>query len=181
MASLLFAFGLWALASPDAAQRYGLLATDIDRLGGATFITALFVHATWFQFASNLYFLLIFGDNVEDYLAPGSFLLLLFTGGLVGNAMHALFDPGATTVLMGASGSVSAVTLFYALRFPSARLRYIRLFRWHTMPASAGLLFWFLTKLVSTQDVFGRAEPSAWPYVGGAVVGLVFWATLREP
>lgn len=181
VAAILFIIGFWSLASPDEASRFGLLATDIDRSGGATFITALFVHATWFQFATNLYFLLIFGDNVEDHLGPATFLLLLLTGGLVGNAMHALIDAGSTTPLMGASGAISAVTLFYALRYPSAQLRFIRLFKWHTMPASAGLLFWFLTKLVSTQDILGRAEPSAWPYVGGAAVGLVFWWVLRKP
>ena len=181
VAAILFIIGFWSLASPEEAARYGLLATDIDRSGGATFFTALFVHATWFQFATNLYFLLVFGDNVEDHLGPATFLLMLLTGGLVGNAMHALIDAGSTTPLMGASGAISAVTLFYALRYPSAQLRFIRLLKWHTMPASAGLLFWFLTKLVSTQDILGRAEPSAWPYVGGAAVGLVFWWVLRRP
>ena len=181
VAAVLAACGLWSLLSPEAAEALGLLATNIDRLGGATFLTALLVHATWFQFITNLYFLIIFGDNVEDYLGPGSFLLLLVTGGLVGNGLHALFDAGSTTVLMGASGSISAIAILYALRFPEARLRYVRVFRWHTMPASAGLALWFVTKLVSTQEIFGRAEPSVWPYVGGAAVGLVFWFVLRGP
>ena len=181
VAAVLFIIGFWSLASPDEAARYGLLATDIDRSGGATFFTALFVHVGWFQFATNLYFLMFFGDNVEDHLGPATFLLLLLAGGLVGNAMHAILDAGSNTPLMGASGAISAVTLFYALRFPNAQLRFIRLFKWHTMPASAGLLFWFLTKLVSTQDILGRAEPSAWPYVGGAAVGLIFWWVLRRP
>lgn len=179
--AILTGLGLWALGYPDDASGYGLIATDIDRLGGATFVTALFVHSTLFQLATNVYFLLIFGDNVEDFLGPAVFLLLLLTGGLIGNALHALFDADNPAVLMSGSGAVSAVTLFYALRFPTARLRYIRLLRWHTMPASAGLLFWFIAKLFSTQSFLGRAEPSTWPYVGGALAGLVFWLTFREP
>ena len=181
VAAILVGLGLWSLASPDAASRFGLLATNIDRLGGATFLTALFVHATLFQFATNAYFLMFFGDNVEDYLGPATFLLLLLTGGLAGNVLHALLASDSSSVLMGASGSISAVVVFYAFRFPSAQLRFVRLARWHTMPASAGLLFWFLTKLVSTQGLFGRAEPSVWPYVGGAAAGLVFWVVLRKP
>jgi membrane associated rhomboid family serine protease len=181
VAAVLFVIGFWSLVSPEEAQRYGLLATDIDRSGGATFFTALFVHLTWFQFATNVYFLLVFGDNVEDHLGAATFLLLLLAGGLVGNAMHAILDADSATSLMGASGAISAITSFYALRFPSARLRFIRLFKWHAMPASAGLLFWFATKLASTQDILGRAEPNAWPYVGGAAVGLVFWWVLRKP
>ena len=180
-ALVLVAIGLWSLVSQEAASDYGLLATNIDRMGGATFITALFVHASFFQLATNAYFLMFFGDNVEDYLGSGTFLLLLLTGGLAGNALHATLASGNTSVLMGASGSISAVVVFYALRFPSARLRFVRLARWHTMPASAGLLFWFLTKLASTQGLLGRAEPTAWPYVGGAIVGSVFWYLLRKP
>jgi membrane associated rhomboid family serine protease/Zn-finger nucleic acid-binding protein len=181
IAAILVVIGLWSLVSPEAASRYGLLATNIDRLGGATFITALFVHASFFQLATNAYFLMFFGDNVEDYLGSGTFLLLLLTGDLAGNALHAMLASGNTSMLMGASGSISAVVVFYALRFPNARLRFVRLARWHTMPASAGLLFWFLTKLASTQGLLGRAEPTAWPYVGGALVGLVFWYLLRRP
>ena len=179
--AILFATGLWSLAAPEAADRYGLVATEIDRLGGATFLTAILVHSSAFQLGTNLYFLLIFGDNVEDRLGPATFLLLLVTGGLVGNGMHAILDAGQAETLMGAGGAVSAVTIFYAFSYPTAELRYLRLAQWHTMPASAGLLLWFLTKLVSTHEIFGRTEPSIWPYVGGAAVGLVFWMLLRDP
>lgn len=179
-AVLVTVLGAWALLRPDDAEALGLIATDIDRIGGATLVTALVVHATAFQLVSNVYFLMVFGDNVEDFLGPATFGLLLVTGGLAGNSLHALFDASDPAVLMGASGSISAATVFYALRFPDARLRYIRLARWHVMPASAGLLFWLLTKLASTHPLFGRAEPSVWPYVGGAVVGLLFWFLLRD-
>lgn len=177
---VLFFIGLWSLVEPDSARGFGVVATEIDRLSGATLITAMFVHAAVFQFATNLYFLLIFGDNVEDHLGGATFALLLFVGGFAGNLLHALLGAGTSQVLMGASGAVSAVVVFYACLFPNAQLRYIRLTRWHTMPAVAGLLFWLLTKLVSTQGFFGRAEPSVWPYVGGLVTGAAFWWFLRQ-
>ena len=180
VAAVLTLLGIWSLARPDAAARYGLIAADLDRLGGATLITSLLVHATWFQLLTNVYFLLFFGDNVEDFLGPVMFGTLFFVGGLAGNVLHALFAAESAAVLIGASGSISAIVVFYACRFPDARLRFIRLFRWHTMPALAGLLFWLLTKLASSDVLFGRAEPTAWPFVGGALVGLVFWWVLRE-
>lgn len=181
VAVLLTALGVWSLLRPDRAGSLGLIATDIDRSGGATLISATFVHATFFQLATNVYFLLVFGDNVEDFLGPATFWLLLFTGGVVGNVAHAVFASDSAATLMGASGAISAIAVFYALMFPSARLRVVRLLKWHTVPASAGLLFWLLAKLASTQPLFGRAEPSMWPYVGGALIGLIFWAVMREP
>ena len=179
LATLVLAVGVWSLFEPDPARRLGIVATEIDRLGGATLITALFVHATVFQLATNVYFLAVFGDNVEDVLGPMTFALLVFTGGLVGNILHALLSAGTSEPLMGISGAVSAVVVFYACLFPQAELRYFRLTRWHTMPAVAGLLLWLLTKLVSSQGVLGRAEPSVWPYIGGVVTGGVFWLLLK--
>ena len=129
---------------------------------------------------TNVYFLLIFGDNVEDLLGSATFALLLFVGGLAGNIAHGLLAPDTSRVLMGAGGAISAVVVFYAFRFPDAKLRYLRLARWLTMPASAGLLMWLLTKLVSTQGFVGRAEPTVWPYVGGAIVGVLFWYWFRD-
>lgn len=172
--------GLWSLLRPETAEGLGLVATDIDRLAGGTLVTALLVHATLFQLVTNVYFLMIFGDNVEDFLGPVTFAGLLLAGGFVGNGLHAMLAPDNAATLMGASGSISAVTVFYAARFPSARLRYVRLMRWHTMPASAGLLLWFVSKLASTQTFLGRAEPSVWPYVGGAVTGFIFWFAMRD-
>ena len=180
LTAALFVLGFWSLLEPALGERFGLIATAVDRSGGAPFITSLFVHATAFQLATNLYFLLFFGDNVEDSMGRLVFAALLLSGGLAGNALHVLLDADDPALLMGASGSVSAVVVFYALKFPDRQLRFIRLLRWHTMPAIAGLLFWVLAKVASTQAVLGRAEPSFWPYVGGAAVGLGFWWGLRD-
>ena len=181
VALVLFGIGFWSLLDSDSARRFGVVATQIDRMSGATLVTAMFVGATAFQLATNLYFLVVFGDNVEDQLGPATFALLLFVGGLSGNVLHALLGAGTTEVLLGSSGAVSAVIVFYTCLFPQRQLRYIRLTRWHTMPAIAGLLFWLLTKLLSTQTFFGRAEPSVWPYIGGVVTGVAFWWFLRDP
>ena len=172
--------GIWSLVQPESAERFALVATDIDRLGGVTFFTALFVHSTIFQLVTNLYFLLLFGDNVEDFLGPLLFSALLLSGGLIGNSMHAIFDGGDPSPMMGASGAVSAIVVFYGCKFPNVHLRVIRLVRWHSIPAISGLLFWLLTKAVSTTPFLGRAEPSLWPYLGGAALGLMFWLFLRN-
>ena len=114
LAAFLTALGLWSLGDAGAVEGFGLTATDVDHLGGATLVTALVVHAGWFQLVTNVYFLLIFGDNVEDLLGPATFGLLLFTGGVAGNVLHAIFDASEATALVGASGVVSAIVVFYA-------------------------------------------------------------------
>ena len=172
--------GFWSVAEPDSARRFALVATDVDRSSGATLVAALFVHATVFQLVTNAYFLLLFGDNVEDFLGPLMFMVLFVTGGLIGNVLHVVLAADSATPLLGASGAISAIVVFYACKFPNVQLRVTRLVRWHSIPALSGLLFWLLTKAVSTTPVLGRAEPSLWPYVGGAAVGLAFWFFLRD-
>ena len=180
LTAVLFVLGVWSVLEPSVRESFGLIATSIDRHGGADLVTALFLHAGAFQLATNLYFLLFLGDNVEDVLGPITYVALLLAGGLTGNVLHILLDADNPALLVGASGAISAVVVFYALKFPDVQLRYLRLRRWHTMPARAGLLFWILLKVASTQSFFGRSEPSVWLYVGGAAVGLVFWWVLRE-
>ena len=180
LAAVILIAGFWSLLEPQSARRFGIVATEIDRLAGAKLLTALFVHATVFQLVTNLYFLVFFGDNVEDFLGHSTFALLVFSGGIAGNVLHAVLGAATSAPLMGASGAVSAIVVFYACLLPQAELRFIRLARWHSMPAVAGLMFWLLTKLLSTQGIFGRAEPSVWPYIGGVVTGAAFWLSLRD-
>jgi membrane associated rhomboid family serine protease/Zn-finger nucleic acid-binding protein len=173
--------GGFALWDPEIIRTFGLLPNDTFRFGGVTFITSIFVHAGLFHMVTNLYFLMVFGDNVEDFLGSFNFFLLIFVAAIVGGAVHALFSPERAVPLVGASGGISGVIVFYGLRFPQAKLSYFRLFRWLTMPASAALGLWLVTQIIGARDqLSGASDVSFLAHLGGGAIGLWFWLLWRK-
>ena len=161
-------------------RAWGLIPADPGRNGGWTFLTAFFLHGGLFHLLSNLYFLLLFGDNVEDALGSGLYALLLLTATLAGNWLHLAADPRSTIPLIGASGGISGVVAFYALAYPQARLallwRFFFLFEWIQIPAWSMFLFWLLTQLLmAVLQIQGATSVSAFAHLGGAAVGVLFW------
>jgi membrane associated rhomboid family serine protease len=173
--------GGFALWDPEVIRTFGLLPNDAFRFGGATFITSIFVHAGLFHMATNLYFLMVFGDNVEDFLGSFNFFLLIFVAAFAGGAVHALFSPERAVPLVGISGGISGIVVFYGLRFPQAKIRYFRLFRWLTMPASAFLGLWLVTQIIGARDqLSGASDVSFLAHLGGGAIGLWFWFLWRK-
>ncbi len=159
---------------------YGLIPAHPGRQGGLTFLTAFFLHGGLFHLISNLYFLLLFGDNVEDALGPFRYLLLLLTATLAGNWLHLAADPRSTVPLIGASGGISGIVAFYALTYPRARLallwRFFLFFQWIPIPAWSMFLFWLLTQfLLALLQIHGATSVSALAHIGGAAIGWLFW------
>ncbi len=128
----------------------------------------------------NMYFLLIFGDNVEEFLGRPRFLLLMLLATLLGDCFHLVADPSATTPCIGASGGISGVIVFYALQFPKARLGFLLRFCWVKMPAYFALVLWLLYQMVlATFQVSGFSRVSALAHLGGATAGFLFWCWSR--
>lgn len=181
-AALCLVFFLIARATDfgGVIESWGFLPEAAFRHFGLTWITAFFLHAGWLHLVGNLYFLLVFGDNVEEVIGRGRYLLLLLGATLAGNALHALGDPRADIVCVGASGGISGVITCYAFRFPQARLglmfRYYLYFRWFSFPAWGGLVMWGLLQLLLVvQQTAGISNVSALAHLGGAAVGFGFW------
>ncbi|MDC0358728.1 rhomboid family intramembrane serine protease, partial [Oligoflexia bacterium] len=114
---------------------YGFLPSDPFRNYGATFLTYFVLHAGLVHLLSNVYFLLVFGDNVESYLGGAVYLLMILVGTVVGAVVHAAFHPEAAVVLIGASGGVATILTFYALQFPKQKLALLIFFRWFRISA----------------------------------------------
>jgi len=106
----------------DAVHRFALIPAQVWRYGGLTLLTSFFLHGGVWHLISNLYFFLLFGDKVEDYLGRWRFALLILSATLAGDCLHVLFDPHSSTPCIGASGGIAGVIAFYALEFPRARL-----------------------------------------------------------
>jgi membrane associated rhomboid family serine protease/Zn-finger nucleic acid-binding protein len=175
------AASMYGFFVPEAIERLGLIPAEVSRLGGLTFVTAFFLHSGVFQLIANLYFLAVFGDNVEDVLRPATLVMLLLLGAFGGETAHVLFTDARTEPFVGATGGISALVVFFGLKFPQAKLRYLWLFGWYTVPASAAVLLWFIANVVGgTQFLIGAGESSPYVYLGGGLTGALLWLALRN-
>jgi len=179
ISSAAFYYGSWVV------QEYGMIPARAFRDGGFTLISSFFLHGGIFHLLGNLYFLLVFGDNVEDYLGKARYLLLLLLATLAGDLAHIAADPAGTVPCIGASGGIAGVMACYALAFPKARfalfLRYLYIFRWITVPAWGLVLLWVAMQLIGAwRQIHGFTNVSAFAHLGGAGMGLVWWLAWRN-
>ena len=154
-------------------QSLGLVPTEWTRMGGGTFLTSFFLHGGLFHLASNMYFLLVFGDNVEDNLGSAQFVLLLLLATFAGGIAYVLLNPSSTTPCIGASGGISALLTYYALQLPRARIGFLFFFRWIRVPVLGYIVFWVALQIAGTQMVDSQVAHGA--HLGGAAAGLGFW------
>jgi membrane associated rhomboid family serine protease len=169
----------------DIIDNYGLVPGDRWRHGGLTFITSFFLHGGLWHLVGNTYFLLIFGDNVEDVLGRPKYLVLLAFAAFIGALAHIAADASSTVPCIGASGGISGVITFYALRFPRARLGFLfwlyHVPKWIHMPAFAALILWLgMQFLGAYAQIAGFSNVSALAHLGGAFFGFVAWLVWRE-
>ncbi len=161
----------------QAVQEWGFIPAEWYRHGGLTFITSFFLHGGFFHILSNLYFLLVFGDNVEDHLGRRKYILLIGLAHVVGILAHGLFDPRSDIPCVGASAGISGIIAYYAIAFPRVRIgilfRYFLYFRWLRIPASVALgLFVALQILGAAFQVKGFSNVSYLAHIGGLVIGM---------
>lgn len=186
LAAFIIGFSLAAFRDlENAVTRYGLIPAQAWRLGGVTFLTSFLLHGGLFHLIGNMYFLFVFGDNVEDALGKGRYLAVLLLAALVGDFAHIALEPRSEIPVIGASGGISALVLYYALKYPRARLgilfRIFLYFRWVRVPAYAYVGFWVAMQLYGAYlQVAGTTNVSALAHLGGAAVGLAAWLLTRE-
>ncbi len=160
-------------------ERFGFVPSEALRLGGLTILTSFFLHADVVHLLGNLYFLIIFGDDVEDWWGHSRYLLLVVAATAAGHLAHAAWAPDSTIPVVGASGGISGVIACYVVRFPHAKIGLlfvsflpVPMLRWITAPAYALFAVWVLYQLLLVQlQVAGLSSVSALAHVGGAVVG----------
>lgn len=144
-----------------------------------SFLTCMFLHGGWLHLIGNMWFLWIFGDNIEDRLGHIPFLCFYLVGGLLASAAHWLAAPESAAPVIGASGAIAAVLGAYAITWPWARVRsLVFLFIFVTvveLPALVVLGLWFLLQLFAgATETQGAAENVAWwEHVGGFLAGLL--------
>ena len=163
---------------------------DREGINALTPVLSMFLHGGWGHLLGNALFLWVFGNNIEDVMGGGRFLLFYLLCGLGAAATHVLVDPRSILPTVGASGAISGVMGGYLLLFPSARVRMLFIFgiffRVIPLPAWAVLLWWFalqvlagLPQLAGVGDLSGGV--AVWAHVGGFVAGVLLVRAFIRP
>jgi len=155
----------------------------------ATVFSSMFLHGGWMHVIGNMWYLWIFGDNVEDRMGSLRFLAFYLAGGAVAALVHSALLPGSALPTVGASGAIAAVLGAYAQAFPRARvLTLIPVFFFFqviAVPALVLLGVWFLIQFIAGTLFFGGASGGVawWAHIAGFVFGFVGMALLtrRDP
>ncbi len=163
-----------------------------------TLITSMFIHGGLWHILGNMLFLWIFGDNVEDAMGHGKYLLFYLTCGAVAAFAQMAVSPNSPVPQIGASGAISGVLGAYLMLFPYARiLTLIPIFffiRLVAIPAMFFLGFWFVLQVISGAGALGSNGGVAWfAHIGGFIAGallvflfrhrgvpVVLWESLRR-
>ncbi|HEY8486310.1 MAG TPA: rhomboid family intramembrane serine protease [Limnochordales bacterium] len=158
-----------------------------------TLFTSMFLHAGWVHIGSNMLYLWIFGDNVEDRLGHLRYFLFYLLVGAVAGLMQAALSPYSVVPTVGASGAVAGVLGAYLLLYPWARISTLVpvLFFLTVLdvPAWLFLALWFLLQLWNGALSIA-ADPSVvrgvawWAHIGGFVAGVLllrWWKVRRRP
>lgn len=151
------------------------------------FFTCMFLHGGWMHIIGNMWFLWIFGANVEDRFGSFPYLLFYLVCGLGSGITQVMFSWGSRIPSIGASGAISGVLGAYVMFFPGSRiLTLVPLFIvWFTarIPAFIFILLWFMAQFLSGIGTLAMANAGGvawWAHVGGFLIGLFIAMATRS-
>ena len=158
--------------------------------GGLTWealLSSMFLHGSWMHLIGNLWFLWVFGNNVEDSMGHLRFLAFYVVTGLVAAGAHVASDPASAVPVVGASGAVSGIMGAYLVLYPRVRVHMlfiiIILVRVIPIPAWVVLLYWFGIQLASAAAASSgmMVGVAFWAHVGGFVAGVLLVKPFENP
>src|SRR5690606_1426563 len=166
-----------AYFAPGAAEGQGLPVAFLP------LFTSMFLHGGWLHGMGNMWYLWIFGDNVEDRMGHFSFLVFYLLCGLAGGLAHVVFNLSSTIPSIGASGAVAGELGAYLISYPFARILTIvpLFFFWPIieLPAILVLGSWFLIQFLYGTMALGSTTAEAmggvawWAHIGGFLTGIL--------
>jgi membrane associated rhomboid family serine protease len=146
-----------------------------DGLGVASLLTSMFLHGSWGHLIGNMWFLWVFGNNIEDSMGHLRFAVFYLATGLAAAGAHVLVEPSSAIPVVGASGAISGVMGGYLVLYPRVRvltfvvvLLFVRIV---PLPAAVWLGLWFALQLLQASIGTGGGV-AFWAHVGGFVVGV---------
>jgi membrane associated rhomboid family serine protease len=181
----------------DAVCQFGLIPAEVTNstggysgveLGGSlpacsfggltrsAILTSMFMHGGWVHLIGNMWFLWLFGNNIEDSMGSGRFLVFYLLVGTVAAVSHVVAGPGSAMPMVGASGAVSGIMGAYLLLYPRVRIQtlfiFVILLRIIAVPAWLVLALWFaLQVLAAYMAPVDTGGVAVWAHIGGFVAG----------
>lgn len=151
-------------------------------------ISAMFLHGGWVHVIGNMWFLWIFGDNVEDRIGHTRFLFFYILCGILATAGHIFINPASQLPLVGASGAIAGVMGAYFILFPRSRILtavfLLIIFTVVEIRAVYFLAIWILFQLLSGAAEIGTASQTGgvawWAHLGGFISGAVLVFLFRK-
>jgi membrane associated rhomboid family serine protease len=147
----------------------------------ATFLTSMFLHGGWGHLLGNMWYLWIFGDNVEDRMGHARFLAFYLAAGIAASALHWALHPGSIVPTVGASGAIAGVLGAYLRIFPRARivtlLPLFPVFPVVALPALVVIGLWIVLQFFSGALALGMSAAGGgtawWAHIGGFAFGFL--------
>ena len=162
--------------------RWGTVPAQIVAGNGLiTLITSMFLHGGWLHIGSNMLFLWIFGDNVEDAFAHALYLVFYLVCGIVASLAQVLVNASSNVPGVGASGAIAGVLAAYIILFGARPVRVLMQGFLTSVPSYVMIGLWFVTQLLSGFGSLGQdgGGVAYWAHIGGFVCGLVLTFLLR--
>ncbi len=153
------------------------------------FFTSMFLHGGWLHLIGNMWYLWIFGDNVEDTFGHFGFLIFYMVAGIGAGTLHTILNSFSAIPTVGASGAIAGVLGAYMLLYPFARvltlipiLFFVQIIE---IPALLVLGFWFLMQFLSGAGSLAVTDPTGggvawWAHIGGFVLGICLIPVFRK-
>ncbi len=174
----LYQFSLDPYTQNHLVAMYGLTPA---RFHAIDMLTSMFLHGGWMHVLGNMWFLWVFGDNIEDILGHAKYLIFYLACGLAAAATHVAFNADSRLPTVGASGAIAGVMGAYLIKFPRNRIVTLIFFGFIffvDIPAVFMLGYWFVIQLFSGVGSVGTTYATqggvAWfAHVGGFVCGMI--------
>jgi membrane associated rhomboid family serine protease len=145
----------------------------------ANVIYSMFLHGSWMHLIGNMWFLWLFGNNIEDAMTRPRFLLFYLLCGLAAALLQVMAQPNSNIPMVGASGAISGVMGAYLVLFPRVRVYtlvpLVFIMTSVALPAWVMLLYWAFLQFVGGLGAVGAEGGGVafWAHVGGFIAGIV--------
>jgi membrane associated rhomboid family serine protease len=174
----LFEFSLDPETQNAFIAAYGLIP---DQFHFFNVLTSMFLHGGWMHVLGNMWFLWIFGDNIEDILGHGKYLLFYLLCGAVAALAQVAVSPNSRIPTVGASGAIAGIMGAYMIKFPQSRILslifIVVFFTTVELPAWIYLIYWFVLNFFSGVGTLGVSQASQggvafFAHIGGFIAGI---------
>jgi len=174
----LFEFSLDPETQNAFIAAYGLIP---DQFHFFNVITSMFLHGGWMHVLGNMWFLWIFGDNIEDILGHGKYILFYLLCGAVAALAQVAVSPNSRIPTVGASGAIAGIMGAYMIKFPHSRIlslvTIVFFFTTVEIPAWIMLIYWFVIQFFSGVGTLGASQSSQggvafFAHIGGFIAGI---------